>query len=306
MSVGTGHARRAPMYDNLVIGVDGRDGGRDAVELARLLATSDARYTLVHVTVASAVAPENIAVELEISHPERLRQAFAAELARCGQQSAVIREHASSVGAGLEAAAERVGADLVVVGACRRRGLERLLAGDDAQTTVQRSPRAVAVAAPGHGDVHRRIRSVGVACDGEAPSAVAVAHAGLLARRLDATLIALNVVEPVIYPTTDGVVGLPPQDPNTEVEFASRRLTELLGTAVEAVYGSPGAELQRLSGRVDLLVCGSRRHGPAGRLLLGSTSAWLIRNADCPVLVAPRADDEAVRAWRHSVVTATE
>jgi hypothetical protein len=37
------------MFTNVLIGIDGRQGGRDAVALARELAGSDATFTLAHV-----------------------------------------------------------------------------------------------------------------------------------------------------------------------------------------------------------------------------------------------------------------
>ena len=39
---------------------------------------------------------------------------------------------------------------------------------------------------------------------------------------------------------------------------------------------------------VDLLVCGSRGYGPVRRVLLGTVSAALLRQASVPVLVTPR------------------
>lgn len=298
MSAGAGGKQAATMYDNVIIGIDGRDGGRDAIALAHRLAGPEARYTLVHVTVPTPVANDNMGLELEISSAEGLSRAFAGEIAQCGERTSIVREHGTSVGAGLGAVAERAGADLVVVGACRRRGLERLLAGDDAQATVHRTLCAVAIATPGYRDAKRPIRRIGVACDDRAPSTVAMAHAGLLARRLDAAVLPMGVVEPPIHPTVYGAVAVGPEDPEAEVEAAHRRLAELMSTTVTVAYGSPSVELARLSDGVDLLVCGSRRHGPAGRVLLGSTSAWLTRHSHCPVLVAPRNDDETVRAWR--------
>jgi hypothetical protein len=50
----------------------------------------------------------------------------------------------------------------------------------------------------------------------------------------------------------------------------------------------PADELVDLSGRVDLIVLGSRAWGPVRRLMLGSVSARLTRAAHCPVLVLPR------------------
>jgi nucleotide-binding universal stress UspA family protein len=53
------------------------------------------------------------------------------------------------------------------------------------------------------------------------------------------------------------------------------------------VDGYADDELARLSDDVDLLVCGSRGHGPIGAAVLGSVSAGVMRKARCPVLVVP-------------------
>jgi nucleotide-binding universal stress UspA family protein len=60
------------------------------------------------------------------------------------------------------------------------------------------------------------------------------------------------------------------------------------GATYEAVNGTPAAELARRSSDLDLLAVGSRGHGPVRRLLLGSTSTRLVREARCPVLIVPR------------------
>ena len=51
--------------------------------------------------------------------------------------------------------------------------------------------------------------------------------------------------------------------------------------------GEPARELARAGRELDLLVCGSRPAGPLTRLLLGSTSECLAREAPCPVMVLP-------------------
>ena len=56
----------------------------------------------------------------------------------------------------------------------------------------------------------------------------------------------------------------------------------------EAVAGRPADALLALSGDVDLLVIGSRRWGPATRVLLGSTGEALMHDAACSVVAVPR------------------
>jgi nucleotide-binding universal stress UspA family protein len=46
--------------------------------------------------------------------------------------------------------------------------------------------------------------------------------------------------------------------------------------------------LERAAEGVDLLVLGSRGYGPVLRLIAGSVSVRVIRNAPCPVLLVPR------------------
>ena len=54
------------------------------------------------------------------------------------------------------------------------------------------------------------------------------------------------------------------------------------------IDGDPVAQLAEASGRVDLLVCGSRAHGPVGSVLLGSVSRPLLERTACPLLIVPR------------------
>jgi nucleotide-binding universal stress UspA family protein len=57
------------------------------------------------------------------------------------------------------------------------------------------------------------------------------------------------------------------------------------------VYGLPGEELAAFGDEVQLLVVGSRGYGPMKRLIIGSTSDYLQRNARCSLLVLPRSAD---------------
>jgi nucleotide-binding universal stress UspA family protein len=54
------------------------------------------------------------------------------------------------------------------------------------------------------------------------------------------------------------------------------------------VVGVPVDVLVDLSGRVDLVVCGSRGYGPIQSVLLGGVSHRLLRESRAPVIVVPR------------------
>ncbi|MBX5442753.1 MAG: universal stress protein, partial [Solirubrobacteraceae bacterium] len=58
----------------------------------------------------------------------------------------------------------------------------------------------------------------------------------------------------------------------------------------EVLEGRPAEALAARSAELDVLVVGSRGWGPVRRLLLGSTSERLVREAVGPVLVVPRGD----------------
>jgi nucleotide-binding universal stress UspA family protein len=74
-----------------------------------------------------------------------------------------------------------------------------------------------------------------------------------------------------------------------DVDRALATVEELgVHASSDVVVGSPVDELVELSRRVEVLVVGSRRWGPVRRLLLGSTSDRLVREAACPLIAVPR------------------
>ena len=54
------------------------------------------------------------------------------------------------------------------------------------------------------------------------------------------------------------------------------------------LYQDPVEGLTAASGRMDLLVMGSRAYGPARAVMLGGVSRRVTTSAECPVLVLPR------------------
>jgi nucleotide-binding universal stress UspA family protein len=272
------------MFGNVLVGVDGSANSRDAIALAFQLTDPSGRITLVHVRSgasrpSTAVTPglgrnEAVASE-ELLERERAATGVAAELA------SVV---ATGPGRGLHETAERLGADLIVVGSCSRGLLGRVFTGDDARAALNGAACAVAVAARCYAAHTAPFATVGVGYDESAESEAALATAREIAGADGAEVHVLQVVtSPADALST--IVGAPIDNMRDE---AIARLAALSNVVGQAVYGMPGEELAIFSDEVDLLVVGSRSFGSVKRLVLGSTSHYLERHARCSLLVLPR------------------
>ncbi|HET9104348.1 MAG TPA: universal stress protein [Solirubrobacteraceae bacterium] len=274
------------MYENIIVGIDGHRGGRDAAALARTLAAPGARRTLVY--VAGLVKPRGERErELEESPAQELPARLEIERELCGPGANVVVVRSGSVGTALRDLTADAGADLVVVGATHRHGLARILAGDDVRDVLHECRCALAIAPVGYHRGPHAIRRIGVAYDGGLPSQFALEHAHGLANRLGATVTPVNVVPPRYYTAGWGVAAMPMDDPDQACAAARRRLEPSTGPDLKVLYGDTGTELRRFSAEVDLLVCGAHHHSTAGRWLLGSTSEHLAKHAAGPLLIVP-------------------
>jgi nucleotide-binding universal stress UspA family protein len=274
------------MFQHVIVGVDGRPSGRDAVSLARLLAAPNERLALAHVHQLSPVHAASIPVgeaeregSLLLLEQERDATALDADL---------LTVAASSVGRGLHYLAETHDADLLTVGSCDRGFAGRVVVGNDTRASLSGSPCAVAIAPHGYAQAPHSIATIGVGYDGSAESQAALALARELAARHDATVRVLQVVQiPAL--AYAGFVGVVWGDAfEMMLADAQKQIDALEGVDGEAVLGLAGEELAAFGTQVDLLIVGSRGYGPARRLILGSTSEHLANHARCPLLVLPR------------------
>src|SRR5271167_1664294 len=127
------------MFDNVLVGVDGRPNGRDAIALARNL-TDDRKLTLAHVHSGElrptrAVTPGMVREERGAS--ERLLED---ERANAEVDAELLSVVATSPGRGLHLQAEAQGADLIVVGSSHRSALGRVMLGDDTRAALNGAP----------------------------------------------------------------------------------------------------------------------------------------------------------------------
>lgn len=287
------------MFNKVLVGVDGRAGGRDAVALAQQLVTSPSRLVLANVYGTSALrGAAGAGWEAEQAH----------HLLICARQDHGLKCRTMvrldrSPGRGLHRLAQHERADLLVVGSSHRGSVGRVVIGDDTLAALNGAPCAVAIAPRGHVFADPAWRTIGVGDDGSPESTLALGAARDLAELHHAKVQVLSVVP------LQGVApaSIKPTDWTAETVEAMRversRLQAIHGASGKVVFGDPAQELTRLARAVDLLVVGSRGQGALGRLVNGSVSSHLARHCACPLLVvphalsepAPRASDEPSR-----------
>lgn len=284
------------MFTNLIVGVDGRRGGEDAVALALALAAPEARIVLLH------AFPYELRPTLGLEgYEDTLRQEAHDLLSQAGEDSRFeLRPVAdSSPGRALQREAAASAADLIVIGSCHHSAIGRVLLGDVSRAVLHGAQCPVALAPVGYAERPRPVRVVGVGVDGGEESLHAARVGAEVARAADAEVRLLRVLRPPVALVPPYAT---PFDTGELVEAARREAREGL-EEIAAGLGAPATaevaegvateQLEKLSQWVDLLVLGSRGYGALRRVVLGSTSDHVVHHASCPVLVVPASVDEA-------------
>ncbi len=282
------------VFSSVVVGVDGGEGGRDALALARVLAPDAAVVTLVHVDV---LAPAYAAVADQIREEaiEQELEALAGDLrARGGGGTVHTRlALAVTVADGLADAARAEGADLLVVGSSRRGRMARILLGDDTRAVLRRAPCAVAVAVARSGQASARgtsLGSIAVGYDADVDAASERALALALALRPEAgTITAVHVEPPPSLALPLAAAGVFPVRARAAALEAAEQAVARAARAdhVEARLGRVCDGLLEIAAHADLLVVGLHHRSPLGRLLRGSTAHDLLRELPCALLAVP-------------------
>ena len=211
-----------------------------------------------------------------------------------------------SAAAAIHHAADSFGAGLVVVGSTDRGHIGRLAVGSTAERVIHGAPCPVAVVPHGW-EAGEGLRTLGVAFADTPEGQNALAGAAALARRAGAKLRVLAAVHPRAFGrAAGGTPGLGSEKTSfdavgTEIDAMTQRVThqasvEGLDVDVDVSAQDAADFLIAASGRVDLLVCGSRGYGPQRAVLLGGVSRKLIAGAHCPVIVLARGVEAALES----------
>lgn len=280
-------ANESARFQKVLVGVDGTSAGRDAIALGDRLRGDGGRLTLAQVILTQGPVYRNFHATPAW---EKSRAMLERECQAVGVQAELTGMFSPSVGSGLHQLAEDCSADLLVVGSCSRGPVGRVLVGDDARGTVSGASCPVAVAPHGYAGHRHGIETIGVAYNDTPEAEAALAVARSLAGGRGSAIRALTVLTPAA-----GGVGRWGEfdvgwgDTVSAPEQAAKdRLRSFDGVDGDVAVGLPGDALVAFGDEVDLLVVGSRSFGPLRRLILGSTSIHLTREARCPLLVVPR------------------
>lgn len=182
--------------------------------------------------------------------------------------------------------------DLLVVGSRGRNPLTGLMLGSTSGACLHHAPCSVVVVRPTprpprpHGRV---VVGIDTSSPVRRPVHVAASEARLHAAELD-VIHAMqwdHLQEPaLIAPATRQLVSWA-----REVVGEERAESGVAGHPI-VVNGTPADVLVHHSASADLLVLGSRGHNPLATLVVGSTSDYCARHAECPVMIVRPGDHE--------------
>jgi nucleotide-binding universal stress UspA family protein len=277
----------------ILVGIDGGPQQSAALTLAAQLAHGG------ELVVATVYPVGRATAGLGDAYRQAAEDAASEILKAAGEELGAASVDARAV-AGLHPArvlhelAVEVDADLIVIGACHRGTVGRMLLGGTGESVVHGSPRPVVVTPRDFAGDASAPRRIGVAYDGAAEADVALAWAEQLARDTGSSLEILTVSQFIPVAMYPGVATYPTEeimaDLRDEAERQLAKAVERVTVPVDGrvLEGPVTATLVQAAEDLDLLVAGSRGYGPLGALFMGSVSRSLAHDASCPVVVVPR------------------
>jgi nucleotide-binding universal stress UspA family protein len=194
----------------------------------------------------------------------------------------------------ITATAERLPADLIVMGTHGRGGFEHMLLGSVTERVLRSACCPVLIVPPAvtHVPPKPEFRRLLCPVDFSLASDLALTHAFSLARETGALVTVLHVLELIPEETWAKPMDVP-EYRRLRKRDARERLHAALpvhageNAPIESLaMGKPYAEILRMAreSKADLIVMGVSGHGAVERMFLGSTTNHVVRSATCPVM----------------------
>ncbi len=278
----------------LLVAHDGRDGGRDALEIARVLASSEADASALVVTVLVSGPRAMEYALLDVAETGDAEPPLEEARTALSEIEVETRAYVGGSPAGvLTDLAEAEDIDMIVIGSSHRGTIGRVVLGSVAESLLSGAPVDVVVAPAGYARAHHDPpRDIVVGYDGAPEARAALERAEALATGSNARIKLVTVVTPpVSAPVMVPGAFAPesPPEPDRVMNKGVNSVDRALAAEALRLDGDPATQLLRVCEEgADLLVVGSRGYGPLARVLLGSVSRKVIRRAPCPVIVVRR------------------
>ncbi len=282
---------------SVLIGVDGSEDSRTALRWAAVVA--DALRLPLRALWAWQYPTDALLTvgRIELPSPARSDELVEAQLAHLVEEvlgdeaTDVVLEVARGPAAqALLGAAERRPA-MIVVGSRGLGGFKGLLLGSVSRQLAEHAPGPVTIVRHMAPVPPVRLETVVAGTDGSQDAARGLRYAADIAAKAGAELVVAHATG------TGDVVDSRAVDPQVDLDLRWERVEEwcadLRTTGVDydvaLVEGDARTALLDLARdrSADLLVVGSRGHGPVGRLLLGSVATSLAQHSELPVTIVP-------------------
>jgi nucleotide-binding universal stress UspA family protein len=281
-----------------LVGLDGSDHARDALEWARAVATADERIVVLHASPMPVSGYESGAIVEPAETEEVSRRFVAGVLDEIADDRLDGRLMDGSPGDALVDAADQLDGDVVIVTGHGGSGKVSLLLGSTAHHVIHHTAHPVVVVR-GHLRLPVRRISVGIdAADHDEPDARSLA-----ALRWAVRLPGVEQVEVAHADFVPGVAAGPVREPGLESEDATEQDDLQLGRIIDVATDGTGQApsgaaivsvvaagtgafaLIEASRDVDLVVVGTRGRSGLRELIVGSTTLEVLAHAHCPVAV---------------------
>jgi nucleotide-binding universal stress UspA family protein len=284
---------------SVLIGVDGSEDSRTALRWAAVVADAlklplralwawqyptDALLSVGNIELPSPARSDEL-IETQLSHlVEEVLEDKAADV--------TLEVGRGPAAAALLGAAEH-GPAMVVVGSRGLGGFKGLLLGSVSRQLAEHAPCPVTIVRHTAPVPPVRLETIVAGTDGSEDAARGLRYAADVAAKAGAELVVAHATGPgdVVHPW-----GVQPQvDLDVRRERVEEWCAPLRATGVDyevvLVEGDARTALLDLARdrSADLLVIGSRGHGPVGRLLLGSVATSLAQHSELPVTIVPAA-----------------
>jgi nucleotide-binding universal stress UspA family protein len=278
------------------VGVDGSASGEDAVVLGSLLARpSRAELMLIAVheePLVQVVLPTGMSWR---TVHEQARAMLVKTRDSLAPDARIAVQADTLVWRALRHVARREHRDLLVVGSGRRAEVGHVALGKAMSELLCHLECPLALAPLGmRNRSDLQLARIGVGFDGSSESKQALTFAASIALAADAELEVVGAVDdrvPGGLRTEQVVLEGDAIVAKQALSLFEREVAAVRDTGArmraEVTAGNPVVPLRTLGARVDLLVIGSSRLGPAGRVSLGRTGKSIVGGAPCPVVVIP-------------------